>query len=224
MHLIESASELTTGITDALLAVECVAIVAWLLRSPATDRWRTMLWSGAFSLLGLASLLGALAHSLTMPPSVRAALWKPLYLCLGIVVALFVVGALADWRGQKLGRRLVPWAVAVGALFFAATQLGSGAFILFVLYEGLAMSAALVVYSMLAATRRLQGAALIALAVLLNLVAAGVQASSLSVHLLIPFDHNGLFHLVQMLSLATLAWGLRLGLQTHPDTESMNPH
>jgi hypothetical protein len=221
MHLIESPTELTTSVTDALLAIECVVIVVWLLRNSATERWRTRLWSWAFGILGLASLLGALAHGLAMPPSVRAAIWKPLYLCLGIVVGLFVVGAIADWRGQRIGQRLVPWAVAVGALFFAVTQLSSGAFILFVLYEAVAMLAALVIYSLLAGSCRLPGAGLIALAILLNLVAAAVQASSLSWQLLVPFDHNGLFHLVQMLSLAALAWGLRLGTQSH-DTQNQS--
>jgi hypothetical protein len=38
--------------------------------------------------------------------------------------------------------------------------------------------------------------------------------SDLSVRLIVPFDHNGLFHLVQLTATAALANGLRRGLDT----------
>jgi len=73
------------------------------------------------------------------------------------------------------------------------------------------MIGALAVYAFLAATQRLKGACVMTLAILLNLVAAGAQASDLSFNLFAPFDHNGLFHLIQMVALAALGLGLRLG-------------
>jgi hypothetical protein len=40
-------------------------------------------------------------------------------------------------------------------------------------------------------------------------VAGAVQAiDDLEVRLVWPFDHNGLYHLVQLLGLALLTWGL----------------
>jgi hypothetical protein len=49
------------------------------------------------------------------------------------------------------------------------------------------------------------------------LAAAGVQASSFSVKAFVPFDHNGLFHLIQMAGIATLGLGLSLGMK--PDAK-----
>jgi len=49
--------------------------------------------------------------------------------------------------------------------------------------------------------------------VIINLLAAGVQASDASLHIWYSFDHNGLFHLVQMLGIMVLGFGLRLGMQ-----------
>jgi hypothetical protein len=211
--LIRSSTELTTSATDAVLAIECAVVIAFLLSTGAADRWRTRLWCSVFGLLAIASFLGVLVHGLDMPDSIRAALWKPLYLSLGILVALFVVGAIADWRGRAMAQRLVPWSIGVGAAFFALTQFVSGAFIVFVIYEAIALLSALAIYTFLAATHCLKGAAVVALAILLNLAAAGVQASPVSVHVLFPFDHNGIFHLVQMLSTAMLGLGLRLGME-----------
>jgi hypothetical protein len=50
-----------------------------------------------------------------------------------------------------------------------------------------------------------------ALAIVLNLFAAAVQASDLGVVLLVPLDHNALFHLLQMGAIGILASGLRRG-------------
>ena len=217
MALTASPTELTTSTTDALLALECVLVLAYLWRSPTSDRWRVGLWCWAFGLLTFASLLGAAAHGLEMPDSLRAALWKPLYLTLGLLVALFLVGAFFDWRGLAIAIRLVPWAIGLGGIFFVVTQSLNGGFIIFVIYEAAAMASALAIYTFLAATYRLKGAAVVAMAIFLNLVAAGIQASSVSFRIVVPFDHNGVFHLVQMVGIATLGLGLRMGMQ--PDVQ-----
>ncbi|OGQ85945.1 MAG: hypothetical protein A2512_01260 [Deltaproteobacteria bacterium RIFOXYD12_FULL_56_24] len=214
MPLITSPTELTTSATDALLAIECTVIITLLLRTAPVDRWRTNLWCWVFGLLAIASFLGAMAHGLEMPKSIRMALWAVLYLSLGILVVLFIVGAVADWRGRVAAMRLVPWGIGVSAAFLGLTALLGGAFIVFIVYAAAVLLSALAIYTFLAASHRLQGAAVVALAILLNLAAAAVQASNVSLHLLVPFDHNGVFHLVQIVSTAILGWGLHLGMKS----------
>ena len=214
MPLTNSPTELTTSATDALLAIECIVIITLLLRTAPADRWRTNLWCSAFALLATASFLGALIHALEMPRSMRIALWTPLYLSLGILVLLFIVGDVADWRGRAEAMRLVPWGIGVSAAFFGLTALLGGKFIVFIVYAATVLLSTLAIYTFLAVTHRLQGAAVVALAILLNLAAAATQASNVSLHLLVPFDHNGLFHLVQIVSTAILGWGLHLGMES----------
>lgn len=212
MPLINSPTELTTSATDALLAIECTLIIAILLRTTPPDRWRTNLWCWVFGLLAISSFLGALVHGVEMPESMRTALWAPLYLSLGILVVLFSVGAVADWRGRVAALRLVPWGLGVSAAFFGLTALLGGKFLVFIVYAAAVLLSALAIYTFLAASHRLKGAAVVALAILLNLAAAAVQASNISFHLVFPFDHNGLFHLVQIVSTAVLGLGLHLGM------------
>ena len=214
MPLINSPTELTTSATDALLAIECAVIIALLLRTAPADRWRTNLWCSVFALLATASFLGALAHGLEMPTPMRTALWTPLYLSLGILVVLFIVGAVADWRGRVAALRLVPWGLGVSAAFLGLTALLGGTFMVFIVYAATILLSALAIYIFLAITHRLKGAAIVALAILLNLAAAAVQASNLSLHLVFPFDHNGLFHLVQIVSTAILGLGVHLGMKS----------
>lgn len=132
---------------------------------------------------------------------------------LGLLVALFLVGAFLDWRGPAFAMRLVPWSLGLGVIFFGLTEFLNGAFIIFVIYEAAAMAGALAIYSFLATSHRLKGAGVVAAAITLNLMAAGVQASSASFKICVPFDHNGVFHLIQMFGVATLGLGLRIGMK-----------
>jgi hypothetical protein len=74
------------------------------------------------------------------------------------------------------------------------------------------MSMALAMYVSLGIAGRLPGALLVSAGIVLTLVAAAVQASTLRARLIVPFDHNGLFHLVQMAAITVVAAGVRRGL------------
>jgi len=204
------ATELTSGATDALLALIAWAGAHRIGRRvyPAT---RAATWALVFRLLAAASALGAIAHGLALPAGVRAALWQPLYLLLGLVVAAFLVAALGDLRGERVARRWRWPLLAVGAGFYAASVVARGAFLAFVAYEAVALLLALAAYVALAARRRLAGAAAIAFGIVLDLAAAGIQASGLSWHVGLPLDHNGLFHLLQAVALLVMLRGIDAG-------------
>jgi hypothetical protein len=100
-----SITELTTAATDAAIALVAAGCVLALNRHRARDPRRVQIWTWVFGLLVLASVLGALAHGLDLSATVRAWLWQPLYLTLGLIVAMFVVAALYDFRGEQAARR-----------------------------------------------------------------------------------------------------------------------
>jgi hypothetical protein len=210
VHLNPSTTELTTAATDAAMGVLSFVLLVDLRRLHVRSVWQRDVWSEVFGLLLAGSVLGAVAHGVDLAPAVRAQVWLPLYLSLGLAVALFVVGAVGDWSGDAAGRRLFPWAVAAGVGFFAASQWLGGAFIIFVLYEAGAMLVALAIYVRVAA-RGQSWAWWTAAGIGLTLVAAAVQASSLRMTLAVPLDHNGLFHLVQMVATVLIAAGVRKG-------------
>jgi hypothetical protein len=169
-----------------------------------------------FGLVALSSFLGAIAHGFILSPELRNILWQPLYLILGIDVVLFVLGGVADWSGEKTARHLLPGAMVIGILFYSLTRILEGNFLVFVVYEGAAMIAAMAIYGTLAVRQQLPGAATIAAGIGLTLIAAAIQASSLGFTVIWPFDHNGLFHLVQMAALLTIGCGVRTMLRSGP--------
>ncbi len=214
MQFNSPATELTTGATDATLAFLCVFIIARIRKCRARSPWKAGLWSWVFGLLAASSFLGAAAHGFALSSGSRNLLWQPLYLALGVDVALFVLGAIADSHGDKCARRLLPLVLVIGIVFYSLTAIIGGNFLVFVIYEGVAMITAMLIYASLALRRSLPGAGTIASGVALTLIAAGLQSSALGFTLVWPFDHNGLFHLVQMPALVILGSGLRARLKS----------
>ncbi|HET7767807.1 MAG TPA: hypothetical protein VFN74_03465, partial [Chloroflexota bacterium] len=78
-------------------------------------------------------------------------------------------------------------------------------------YELVAMTFALLAYGQLA-LRRAPGAGLLSLGILMSIVAAGIQASPAVVVLGWTFDHNGLYHLIQMVGVVLVVMGIRVSL------------
>lgn len=216
-------TELTTAGTDLLLGVLSGAVAVALPRLDSRERWKVGIWTWLFWLLALGAMLGTVVHGFAWTEATRSILWMPLYLSLGITVALFAAGALYDWSGLTASRRALPWLFAVGILFFGVTQIGDSTFLWFVIYETVAMVAALCVYAFLWAARRRPGAAMMTAGVALSILAAAIQArTKFHFTLIWPVNRDGIFHLVQMAGVVALWIGLKqsllspAGLKTSP--------
>lgn len=215
MQLAADATERTTAATDGLLALAAAAVFVTLRRHAPASFGRSV-WLAALACMVVASAIGVLAHGLALSDGTRELLWQPLYLALGMTMALFVVGAVRDWRGERAARRLLPPMLVIALAFYGVTRATGGDFLAFVLFEAAALGFALGVYAWLAARIGRPGAPAMAAALAVSLAAGAVQAADLgTVRLLWDFDHNGLFHLVQLAGLALLAAGLRRTLLPH---------
>ena len=215
MGLSPVPTELTTAATDAALLVLAIACIRWLAVRRAADPDKVTLWILVLALLALASVLGAVAHGLTLSPGLVNLLWQPLFLSLGLVVALFVVAAVHDGFGPRAARRLLIPALVVGATFYLVTLIFPGTFLVFVLYEAVGMLAALALYGRVAIRTRERWAWLMVAGVALNIGAAAIQASgTVRLNVGVPLDHNGVFHLVQMAAVLLLVAGVGQSLHT----------
>jgi hypothetical protein len=214
VELIASVTERTTAGTDLVLAIAAFAGAGWLARRlPPSAASR--IWALALLAAGLASLLGAVTHGLAMAEAVREALWQPLFLLLGATVACFVAGAVADAHGARAARSVLAIMLALALAFYVATRASGGNFVVFVLFQAAGLLAALAIYLGLARRGR-PGARLVAAALAVSLGAGAVQATkTLSLRLVWEFDHNGIYHLVQLGGLALLVVGLGGTLRAH---------
>ncbi len=210
--LVTSATERTTAATDLLLALVVAGGMVRVRRAARPGSRRTI-WLFALAAFGGSALLGAAAHGLALGGRAANVLWQALYLLLGVAVALFIAGALADWRGEAVARNRLPGLLIVAGLFYLATRLTGGDFRVFLVFEATALVFALAVYGTLGARGR-AGAGTVAAAMALSLAAGAIQAlPSLSLRLGWEFDHNGLYHLAQVVGVVVLVRGLAITLR-----------
>lgn len=210
MTLVRIPTELTTAATDLALAV--IAVIAWLmLNRDGPEGLRGLLWRTVFVLLAITAFLGAIAHGLLLGDTAFVNIWRATYLGLSLLVAAFLLAAVRDVLGDAAARRSL---LAITLVAFAAWTVflvNPDNFLPFVIYETVAMALALAGFVWLSIRKTLPGAGWIAASIAVNIIAAAIQASeTISFTLIWPFDHNGVFHLVQMPGIALLAHGLRI--------------
>ena len=212
MKLSGSPAERTTAATDVLLGLTAAGCILWLQRLQPAPSWRIQIWSWSFGLIALAASLGALTHGLVLPQTLRRRLWGALTLALGLAVSLFAVGVVHDLYGREAARHFLPVMLVAGVVVFLISRLWAGLFIVFIVFESVALAAALVAYTNLAAAGALDGAGLMAAGVLMSMAAAGAQAARrLHLEFIWEFDHNGIFHLLQTAGLMLLCQGISEG-------------
>ena len=216
IQIIDIPTEQTTAATDVVMAIIALLVTIKVYQyGKDIDRKKTMIWVWAFGLLTFASAVGSVAHGFQMSKLTNFILWQPLNLALGIAIGLFAAGVVYDYKNFSLPKTLIPILLVGAIAFFTVTVILPNAFIVFIIYEAIAMIYALVVYTILASRGKVKGAGLMATGILVTIIAAAIQAiESIKVTFIWVFDHNGIFHIVQMIGLLILLKGLQTEFQS----------
>lgn len=209
MNFTDSPTEGTTAATDILVFLVALVSVGFMMIHPAAEPVRIIIWVTAFSLIGAASLLGAIAHGIVFSDRIHGRIWHGLNLCLGLAVSMFVIGVVYDLFGIAAAGRIWPLMLVAGVVFFLITWRIPGIFFIFIIYEAFALLFALGAYGWMAIMTESPGAGWMAAGVLTSLIAAAVQAiKNIRIRIIWPFDHNGVFHIVQTAGLLLLLRGI----------------
>ncbi|MEM7022585.1 MAG: hypothetical protein AAF637_08310 [Pseudomonadota bacterium] len=205
-------TERTVAATNLLIALVGLFAAGCFYRLRIRDPWKATVWMVASLCLLAANLFAAAYHGLSLPGSVERSLWAVTELSLVLLVACFAVAAARDLWSERVSRIIAPAMAFVGILFFSIT-LTDPSFWLYVVYEALFVGFALIGYGFLAFSRRMTGAFLAGMGLLVTLIAAVVQQTGVEVTMIWTFDHNGLFHLIQLLGVILLVRGILVSLE-----------
>ena len=190
-------SEPMTLATDYLLAT--VTAVAGVLTLRATQgqasrRW----WAAAFMALALGAALGGTHHGFRLE-----SLWLPTLMVIGVASAAILAGsAIATTRGAL--RRTLISAAAVKLAVFWAWVWHDERFIWVVADTSIAFALVALLHVL---RWRQRGSGAILAGVALSVVAGVVQASGIDLHR--HFNHNDLYHVVQMVAILAYYRGVR---------------
>ena len=126
-------------------------------------------------------------------------------------------GAFKGLDVNFIGKRKVTYvisAIIIAVGFYLISRFGSGSFLPFIIYEAVVMLFALIAYSVLL-KRKFAGAGYMVLGILITIIAAVIQATkAFQLTLIWEFDHNGIFHLVQIPGVIFLYLGLKTELSS----------
>lgn len=215
MVFIDIPTEQTTAATDLILAIIAIVTAYGVFNLGRQEHpAKTRIWVAVFVLLTIGALFGSAAHGFKMSERLNYILWQPLNLALGLSVSLFAAGAFFDLRKGDMPKGIVPGLVALGIIFYFITVFIPDSFLVFIIYEAVVMLFALTVYVVLAFKNTLNGAWWMVLGILITIVAAVIQATgTMQVEFIWTFDHNGIFHVVQMAGILIIYLGLAKSFQ-----------
>lgn len=213
MDFIDIPTEQTTAFTDAILALVSITVCIYIIRI-GRGEWKARLWGWLFLLLTIAAFLGAIVHGIKLSESLDHILWSLINLSLGLMIAVFVIAVITDLKGVIFARKLLPIILAFGFGFWITTIYFPDHFLIFIIYEAVALVFSFCGYVWLAYKDRLDGACWMSAGILTSIAAALVQASKgTSFQLIWEFDHNGTYHLIQIAGILFLLTGLRKSLK-----------
>lgn len=196
--------EPTTAITDFILGLEALAFAIILIMGEAAFP-SLPYWIAAFILLGTAGLLGGFAHGLAYRP-----LFILIYANLAALMVILLLATLIDGFGFEAAIRWRWPVIGLAVLFVLAAWRFPRHIHIYAAFEGILMVGILAVYLWLALTNAMSGAGFIAAGIGITLTAAALFLKKVHFTLVWTFNHNDVYHLIQMVGVFLLFLGLLL--------------
>lgn len=210
-----TAPEITTAATDFILGCLTLFLLLRLRALRDAGPQRIAVWSWVFGLLSAVSFYGTAAHAVVMPKDVLDLFWMPLSFMLGMMVAVFVLAVLYEWKGAVVLKKGAWIAVSLGIIFCVAlaalSKFIEGYFIIFIAYSGAAMLFSLALCIVIAVRHHDGAQAFIAAGVAGIIIASVLQAMrSIFFTLVWQFDYNSVYHFILMISVIGIYRGITL--------------
>jgi hypothetical protein len=196
-----------TMATDYLLATVAIWWGSRLLLSGAhAEEPVRKLWGGFLFATALAAITGGTYHGFSahLSPLLLAILWKITVMAIGVASFLVLI-AIAQARFLGTVRNVVIAAGVVKLLLYLLWMSVHDDFIWVILDYAPTMLVVLVVEAWFAAARGYRSSRWIVAGIVVSFIAAAIQASGFSLH--IHFNHNDLYHVVQIVALYLLYRG-----------------
>ncbi|NIR48750.1 hypothetical protein GWN42_16695 [candidate division KSB1 bacterium] len=197
-------------LTDYLLAFVILVLSGRLFGLNQTERQRSIqLWNFGFVATALAALLGGTSHgfALYLNAFTKAAIWKGTVYAIGFASFFLLAGTIIASVNHPLRRWLLLF-TTMKLLIYAGWMLTHDDFS-YVIYDYVPSMVGVILLQFYAyVKRRNRSAVWLISGVLVSFASAGIQMSGFGLHE--HFNHNDLYHVVQMGAMYLLYRGIRL--------------
>lgn len=195
-----NVSEPATMLTDYVLGGLCLYFGVRLRRAALdTQQTAIVLWAGGFLALSVASFAGGTYHGFDqfVGPWSAAAVWKVTVYSIGLASFLLAWGALRASVEKTVAKLLLGLLFVESGAYFAWMFFHED-FVYVILHYGTGLALVFVLQSYAVWARGEASGGWIASGVLVSFAGAAVQQSGLRLHE--HFNHNDLYHVIEMAS------------------------
>ena len=197
-----------TTATDYLVTAVGWWLGAKLLRPGQTSGRSAQLWGIGFLWIGLAALLGGTSHGFAayLSDTGGFVIWKATVYAVGLSASFALAGSIDGAPLNQRSTRAMHTLNILAFLVYGAWMLSHSGFI-YVIYHYVPVMSAIAILQAYACTKQWSpGALWIIAGVLVTMAGAAIQRSGFSLH--IHFNHNDLYHLVQVVGLVFFYRGI----------------
>ena len=199
-------AEPTTAVTDYVVA-GLSGVFAWSLFRKRDGQRARMLWAAAFAALSVTALIGGTYHGFEI-----TSLWPATVTVAGVTAFAMVAGSAMATTTSRVRSTIIGIATLELVVYLAWPRHRDD-FTAVIVDSGLALLAVAALHASSALMGRDAGTRAMLTAVALSLAGAGVQASKIDLHR--HFNHNDVFHVIQLAATVAFHRGAR-GLRDRP--------
>jgi hypothetical protein len=220
MRIISSPPEQITAAIDVIFACLTLgmAVTFGRMRKQEIKQpkwWKATIWMWMFGLLATSSVLGACIHGLDISIQFRGLLWQPTELLLGFVLGFFVDGVIYDVFGELDSRKVLPYLIGGGFLYYLLTWGFNGTYRAYLPYGIIAFCLALTGYFWLFFTKKMEGAGLWIAGALITVISSIIESIGQDDQIYIwQLDHNGVSHILELLGIGLIFAALLKSLRS----------
>lgn len=197
-------------LTDYVLGSAAAVFAIRLFALTNTNRSIALrLWAALFVATSAASFLGGTYHGFTeeLSATALALLWYFTTLAVGIASFCFLTATIMQHAPARL-RSILLLAAAVKLVVYSVWMMSHDSFLFVIAEYGISLLIVLTVKVAAQIRGRDPSAKWIIAAIAVAMIAAGIQGSRIRLHE--HFNHNDLYHLIQVVSLYLFYRGARL--------------
>ena len=197
-----------TTATDYLVTAVGWWLGAKLLRPGKPGGRSAALWGIGFLWIGLAALLGGTSHGFAVYLSDTGGfvIWKATVYAVGLSASFALAGSIAGAPLNQSSMRVMHTLNILAFIVYGTWMLNHSGFIYVIYHYVPVMTAIAILQAYACAKKWSPGALWIVAGVLVTMTGAAIQRSGFSLH--IHFNHNDLYHLVQVVGLVFFYRGI----------------
>jgi hypothetical protein len=205
-------TEPATILTDYAVAVACAWFAVRLIFSDDNrqhfSRWA---WGVGFSFVAAGLLLGGTNHGFAsyLSSDAMSLIWRFAYYVAGLSMALFVAGTVISSVPTRGWRTVLQLLNALGFLIYAAfVSISDDSYLWVIIVSVVSLGAIALIQTWAFITQKSSSARWLISGVFVSFLGASIQQSGIDLHRY--FNHNDLYHIVQMIGFYLLFRGAKL--------------